>query len=109
MAMNTGHGIGIHTHHQHAGKEALQFLLHLLGTQPHKAVNATALGAVLGQGLRIAAVVAHEATVGLVVGQVHRAPGAAGGLPALSAHHHLATAPPVDKEDGLFSPVYGLS
>ena len=72
-----------------------------------KETLADANGAGVGQRLGVAAVVAHEPTVGRVVGQVDGAAGARGHLAALAAGDHAAGPPAVEEENTLLPRLHG--
>ena len=104
MGLGGRDGVGVHPHDLHLGVTGLELLLELLGPHADHPEPPIALGAQVGQGLGMAAVVTHEPPVGAVVGQVDRAPGTGRDLPAVAAGHHPAVAPAVEKEDALLSP-----
>ena len=105
MGVGGGDGVRIHPQHLRPGEQVPQFLLHPLGAGAHKIEQSAAGGTRRGQGLGVAAVVAHETVVGRVVGQLYRTSGALGHLPALPAGHHPAGPPAVQEQDGLLPPL----
>ena len=101
--MAAGGGVGIQPQHLRSGKELLQLLFRLLRADAHMLHPAAALGTGVIDPLRVAAVVAHQAPVGGVVGQRYAASGTLRHPAALTAEHIAAVAPPVEKEDALLS------
>jgi len=66
-------GVGIEAGVAQAGKMLVQFLVDALGAVARPGqVERSALGAGLGLGFAVAAIVAHKAAARLVVGQRHR-------------------------------------
>ena len=65
-----GHRIRVHPQHLRPGEQVPQFLLHPLGAGAHKIEQSAAGGTRRGQGLGVAAVVAHQPPVGGMVGQM---------------------------------------
>ena len=99
-----GDGVRVHAQDGGLGEELLELLLDLLGAHPDEVEPSAAHRAGPGQGLGVAAVVAHEPSVGRVVGELHRAPWALGHVAALPAGHHSAGPPAVQEQDGLLPP-----
>ena len=104
MGVGGGDGVRVHAHDLGVGVAGLEFLLEPLGAHAHELEPAAAVGAHRRQGLGVAAVMAHQPPVGAVIGQVDRAPGTGGHLPAAAAQGHAAVAPAVEEEDGLLPP-----
>ena len=101
MGIDGGYRIRVHPQNLCLRQEVLQLLLHLLGAEADLLESTSALGAAGGKRLGMAAVVAHEPSVGVVIGQVDRAAGTHGHIAAVHTGHHTAGAAPVEKEDGL--------
>ena len=105
VGVGGGYGVRVHPQHLRPGEQVPQLLLHPLGAGADEVEQPPAGGARRGQGLRKAAVVAHEPVVGRVVGQLDGAPGALGHLPALPAGHHPAGPPAVEEQNSLLLPL----
>ena len=101
MGAGGGDGIRVHAGNANAGIELPQLLLYPLRTRAEKAERAAAGGAAAVQRAGIAAVVAHHAAVGGMIGQIRAAVGAAQRVPTFRTGHHGAAAPTIQKEDGL--------
>ena len=107
MALGGGDGVGVHPQDLPPRKGGVELLLHLLGAVAEEVQRPAAGGAGVGQRLGVAAVVAHEPTVGRVVGQVDGAAGARGHLAALAAGDHAAGPPAVEEENTLLPRLHG--
>ena len=101
MGVGGGDGIRIHAEDLDPGKQCLQFLLDPLGPHTDEVQPAAAGRTRRRKGLRIAAVMAHQPSVGGVVGQPHRASWALRDLSAFPAGDHAAAAPAVQEQDAL--------
>ena len=101
MGVHRADRIRIHANHRIFRIQGLQLLLHLLGARSQGLHGAAAGGAPAGCRLGVAAVVAHQPSVGTVIGESCAAPGALRGLPAVHAHQSPAVAPAVQKQYGL--------
>ena len=104
LLVSAGGGVRVHPQYLHPGKQPAELLLHLLGAGAHMLHDAAALVAGLLRPLGMAAVVAHEAAVGAVVGHGDAAAGTLRHRAALPAHQHPAAAPAVEKENALLPP-----
>ena len=100
--------IRIHPAGFHIRKQGSQFLLHLLGAGAYGFQGPAAGRAPIRCGHGKATVVAHQAAVGAVVGQVNAASGTLRRLAAVDAHQCPAVAPAVQQQNGLLSGLPGL-
>ena len=105
MGVHGADGIRVHPVDDHLREQSFQLLLHLLCAGAHGLHRAAALGTALGGGLGKAAVVAHQPSVGAVVGQGHGAAGALRGFPTVHAQKETTVAPTVQQQHRLIPPV----
>ena len=104
MIVGRADRIGIHTQHFHTGEHRFQLLLDLLGAGSDKGQLASAFRAGIGQRFRMAAVMAHHAPVGRMIGQVNRTAWAGRNLSTFAAGQHTRGATAVQKKNALLSP-----
>ena len=99
--MTHGYGVRVHPQQRRAREQGAQLLLHPLGAHANVLELPAAFGADLRRFFGIAAVVAHQPSVGAVVGKVYAATRAFGDVGALGTQQLAAAAPPVQKQDAL--------
>ena len=104
-----GHRVAIEARDARGREGAVQLLFHALAADAQK-VNmlALALRALAGHLLGIAAVVAEQAPVALVISQGQRAVDALHALAAGAAGHEAGEAAPVEQHDGLLAALHAL-
>ena len=108
MGIHRTDRIRVHPAGFHIRKQGSQFLLHLLGAGTDGFQGPAAGGTPGRRGHGKAAVVAHQAAVGTVIGQVNAASGTLRRLAAVDAHQSPAVAPAVQQQNGLLSGLTGL-
>ena len=98
------HRVRVHPQQRRAGKQSMQLLLHSLGSHTDVLEPTAALGTRLRRLHRVAAVVAHQPSVGAVVRQVYAASRALWHVGTLGTQQLTAAAPPVEEQDALLPP-----
>ena len=101
--MTHGYGVRVHPQQRRAREQGAQLLLHPLGAHADVLELPAAFGADLRRFFGIAAVVAHQPSVGAVVGKVHAATRTFGYIGTLGTQQLAAAAPPVEKQNTLLS------
>ena len=96
-----GYGVRVHPQQRRAGEDPMQLLLHPLGANADVLELSAAFGADLRRFFGIAAVVAHQPSVGAVVGKVHAATRTFGYIGTLGTQQLAAAAPAVEEQNAL--------
>ena len=96
-----GYGVRVHPQQRRAREDPMQLLLHPLGANADVLELSAAFGTDLRRFFGIAAVVAHQPSIGGMIGHGHAAPGTLGNIAALSALQVSAAAPAVQKQNTL--------
>ena len=105
LFVSRAYGIRVHPQDLRSGKQCLQLLLHLLGANSHVLEGPAAVGAGLRGLFRVAAVMAHQPSVGGVIRQIDAAAGTLGHVAAVGTEQLAAVAPPVQKQYALLAGV----
>ena len=96
-----GYGVRVHPQQRRAGEDPMQLLLHPLGANADVLELSAAFGTDLRRFFGIAAVVAHQPSVGTVVGKVHAATRTFGYIGTLGTQQLAAAAPPIEEKNTL--------
>ena len=103
MGIHRGNRVRIHTQHLALRQKCRKLLLHLLRAEADlfqvSATDRTAHRHRFG----MPAVVAHQPSIGMMVGQIDRTRRAGGHMPAIDTGDHAARTAPIQEQDGLLS------